>query len=86
MNPDNDEEIIPFLLQEAPPETYEPMEVFAQLAADCGLIRPGDKLDQNMMDFAFALVRRCANIADGYREVRSDSGGGKHIRSILGEP
>lgn len=68
------------------PETHEPLEVFAQLAADCGLIRPGDKLDQNMVEFAFAIVAKCAAVGDEYPDGRDEGTLGDHIRAIYGEP
>ena len=77
--------VIPFPKQERPQDTHEPLEVFAQLAADVGLIRPDDKLDQNMVDFAFAIVAKCASIGDEYPDHQNDGSAGEHIRAILGE-
>ena len=66
------------------PERREPLEVFAALASDLALIRPGDKLDQGMIDFALAVVEKCAGVADCYFDNRSDGCVGDHIRAVYG--
>lgn len=75
----------PSALDEDEPDTFEPVEVFTQLAVDHGLIRPGDKLDQMVVDFAFALVERCAAVGDGYFDARNDTNAGENIRAVYGE-
>lgn len=85
MTTSHDEEVKNFVLQEAPQDTHEPREVFTQLAADLGLIRPNDKVDQNMVDFASALVERCAVTVDGYADARNDTSAAERIRSVLGQ-
>ncbi len=48
-----------------------------------GLVRPGDKLDQNLIHFASALVDRCASIGDGYGDGEAGGNAGEHIRAEL---
>jgi hypothetical protein len=81
-----DDNIIPFPEREPAPETHEPLEVFTALAVEHGLIRPGDKLDQNVIDFAFSIVAKCAAIGDEYPDHQNDGSAGDHIRAIYGEP
>jgi hypothetical protein len=59
----------------------DPIEVFTLLAVKNGLIRQGDKLDQNMIGFATDIVGACADIADAYGD--DDSNAGAHIRAEL---
>ena len=81
-----DDNLIPFPERDPMPDTHEPLEVFTALAAEHGLIRPGDKLDQMVIDFAYAVVERCASVGDAYIDERNDGTAGDHIRSIYGEP
>jgi hypothetical protein len=46
-----------------------------------GLIREGDPLDQNLVDFAQGVVELCASIGD---EEDNDHCAGEHIRAIYG--
>ncbi|MBC7392343.1 MAG: hypothetical protein H7340_03340 [Variovorax sp.] len=57
----------------------DPREVFTALAVQHGLIRPVDKLDRNMIDFATAVVDLCATNGDRYGDV--DCNAGDHIRA-----
>lgn len=68
--------------QERAPETAEPIEVSTRLAAEHGLIRPGDKLDQIMVDMMAALVGLCANIGDAYGDADVGGNAGEHIRAV----
>lgn len=60
---------------------HDPLAVFTRLAVKHGLIREGDKLDQNMIDFAVDVVGICADIADGYDDEHGNAG--EHIRAEL---
>lgn len=63
--------------------TRDPEAQFAALAAELNLIRPGDKLDQNMLDFAHGVVSLCAALGDRYGDA-SDGNAGDHIRAVYG--
>ena len=69
-----------------PPGAAEPIEVFTALAVKHGLIRPGDKLDGNMIDLMADVVGLCATVGDAYGDGDGDSetGGnaGEHIRAV----
>lgn len=65
---------------DAPPPR-DPRAVFTKLAIKHGLIRHGDKLDQNMVDFATDIVGACADIGDRYGD--DDANAGAHIRAEL---
>jgi hypothetical protein len=69
-------------LQAMPPDTAEPIEVYTALAVRHGLIRPGDKLDDNMIELMADLVGLCANVGDGYGDP-SGGNAGEHIRAVL---
>lgn len=66
------------------PETREPLEVFTQIATDLGLIRPGDKLGKRTLEYALAVVEKCATGADCYFDNRKDMHIGEHIRAVYG--
>jgi hypothetical protein len=66
------------------PERREPTEVFTAIASELGLIRPGDKLDRAMIEFAMAVVEKCAAVADCYFDNRKDTCVGDHIRAVYG--
>jgi hypothetical protein len=53
-----------------------------------GLIRPGDPLDQKMVDFAKLVVEMCASIGDNYVQPESAHGVtvGDRIRGALQGP
>jgi hypothetical protein len=65
------------------PVPADPIGVYTELAVQAGLARPGDKLDQNLIDFASALVDRCAIIGDGYGDGEAGGNAGEHIRAEL---
>lgn len=46
--------------------TQEARLLFAAAAERAGLIRPGDPLDQNLVDYAMEIVAVAARIADQY--------------------
>lgn len=68
---------------EAPPPR-DPRAVFTRLAVKHGLIRDGDKLDQNLVDFAADIVECCASIGDAYDSSNEEANAGEHIRAELG--
>lgn len=59
------------------------LQTYTDLAAKHGLIRAGDALDQNMVDFAAELVNRCARIGDSYGDGEAGGNAGEHIRAEL---
>lgn len=65
------------------PTPADPIGVYTELAVQAGLVRPGDKLDQNLIDFASALVERCASIGDAYTLPDNEACAGEHIRAEL---
>jgi hypothetical protein len=50
------------------------LELFREAAVEVGLIRPGDPLDQNVVDFARLIVEMCAAIGDNYLQPESAHG------------
>lgn len=64
--------------------TRDPVAQFRADAEAVGLIRPGDPLDQNVIDFAFRVVERCASIGDRYSAAGEEANAGEHIRAALG--
>ena len=67
---------------EAPPPR-DPIALFTRLAVQHGLLREGDKLDQNMIDFATDIVGLCADIGDQYGDGEAGGNAGEQIRSEL---
>lgn len=65
------------------PAPADPIGVYTELAVQAGLVRPGDGLDQNLVDFAAAIVSRCAGIGDGYGDGEAGGNAGEHIRAEL---
>jgi len=65
------------------PPHADPIDIYTELAVQAGLARAGDKLDQNMIDFAAALVDRCAAIGDRYTLPENEANAGEHIRAEL---
>ena len=61
----------------------DPEVVFASLAAELGIIKAGDKLDQMQIDFAFGVAELCASIGDRYGDP-CDGNAGEHIRAVYG--
>lgn len=68
--------------QEPQPDTSEPIEVYTALAVKHGLIRPGDKLDQNVIDAMADLVDLCATVGEGYGDGEAGGNAGEHIRAV----
>lgn len=62
----------------------DPEAVFREIATAVGLIREGDPLDRNVVEFAFAIVERCASIGDGYDRQGEEANAGEDIRAQLG--
>ena len=60
------------VLDEDAAPTHEPRALFAAAATRAGLIRPGDPLDQNMVDYALEIVTLAARIADRYASTACD--------------
>ena len=52
-------------------------------ASECGLIRPGDKLDRNVIEFALKVVEMCATIGDRYFDHLTYESAGVQIRAEL---
>ena len=46
--------------------THDVRVMFAAAAKRVGLIRPGDPLDQNLVDYALEIVTLAARVADRY--------------------
>jgi hypothetical protein len=68
------------------PAVHDPVAQFTALAVEHGLIRDGDRLDQNMIDFATGVVSLCAAVADGYVNPSCpEDTVGDHIRAELFE-
>jgi hypothetical protein len=61
----------------------DPLGAFTALAAEHGIIKAGDKLDQNLVDFAYEVVALCAKIGDGYGDPDFRNAG-EHIRAVYG--
>lgn len=58
-----------------------PRAAYYAAAVKAGLIREGDPLDQNLVDYAHSIVELCASIGDAYT---GDGGNaGEHIRAEL---
>ena len=60
----------------------DPRSRFAELAVAAGLIRPGDRLDQNVVDLCRAVAEDCARIADRYGDGEAGNAG-EHIRATF---
>ncbi|MDR6886166.1 MULTISPECIES: hypothetical protein [Variovorax] len=61
----------------------DPEGAFTDLAADLGIIKPGDRLDDVQMEFAYGVVDLCAAIGDRYGD-KAYGNAGDHIRSVYG--
>ena len=61
----------------------DPAAEYTALAAELGIIKPGDKLDEMLMDFAYGVAEKCAAIDDHYGDP-SDGNAGDHIRALYG--
>lgn len=62
---------------------HDPEAQFAVLAAQLGIIKPGDRLDQMQIDFAYGVAELCASIGDRYGDP-CDGNAGEHIRAVYG--
>lgn len=65
------------------PPPRDPEAEFRAIAERVGLIRPGDPIDQNLLDFANGVVDLCATIGDGYGDAEAGGNAGEHIRARL---
>jgi len=61
----------------------DPEAAFTDLAAELGIIKRGDRLDDVQMEFAYGVVELCAAIGDHYGD-RSHANAGEHIRALYG--
>ena len=66
-----------------PPPPRDPKAAFRALAERVGLIRPGDPIDQNLLDFANGVVDLCATIAEPYGDSEAGGNAAEHIRAEL---
>lgn len=67
-------------------DLHDPVTKFTALAVQCGLIQPGDKLDQNVLELCAGVVSLCAGVADGYENPSCpDDTVGDHLRAVLFE-
>lgn len=62
----------------------DPVALYRVDAEAVGLIRKGDPLDQNVIDFAYRVVERCASIGDRYSADGEEANAGEHIRAAMG--
>jgi len=51
------------------------------LASQAGLLRPGEALPDEMLEFGWLIVHACAQIGDAY--WREDTSAGQHIRAVM---
>lgn len=66
--------------------TGEPIARFTAAAVEVGLIRPGDKLDRNLVELCLRVVEMAAQIGDAHRVPGYlDDTVGELIRHELGE-
>ena len=61
----------------------DPEGAFTELAAELGIIKPGDRLDDVQVEFAYGVVDLCAAIGDRYGD-KAYGNAGDHIRSVYG--
>jgi hypothetical protein len=74
------------VLDEDGAPTRAPRALFAAAAVRVGLIRAGDSLDQNLVNFALEVVTLAARVADGYpNPACEDDTVGDAIRAHLYE-
>ena len=74
-----------YLESDGEPEEQDrdPEAAFTDLAAELGIIKRGDRLDDVQVEFAYGVVERCAAIGDRYGDP-SDGNAGDHIRAVYG--
>jgi hypothetical protein len=64
----------------------DPVARFTEAAVDVGLIRPGDKLDRNVVELCLRVVEMAAIIGDGYPAAGCpEDTVGTHIRAELAQ-
>ena len=64
----------------------DPAARFTEAAVDVGLIRPGDKLDRNVVELCLRVVEMAASIGDGHPAAGCpEDTVGTHIRAELGQ-
>lgn len=68
--------------EDADPVGADAITVYTELAIKHGLVGPGQTMTTAMVDFAAAIVSRCAKIGDGYTDKTGHTAG-EHIRSTL---
>jgi hypothetical protein len=61
----------------------DPATSLTALAAEVGIIKPGERLDQMHIDFAYGIAELCAAVGDGYGDSAS-ANAGRHIRALYG--
>ena len=61
----------------------DPVGAYTNLAAEIGIIKRGDRLDDRLMEFAFGVAELCASVGDHYNDVEGNAG--DHIRSLYGD-
>ena len=61
----------------------DPEANFTALAAEVGIIKPGERLDQMHIEFAHGIAELCAAVGDGYGDSAS-ANAGRHIRALYG--
>ena len=61
----------------------DPIAKFTDLAAELGIIKRGDRLDDVQIEFAHGVAELCAAIGDRYGDP-SDGNAGEHIRAVYG--
>ena len=65
---------------------HDPVAKFTALAVQFGVIRPGDALDQKLIDLCAGVVGLCAEVADDYSNPSCPEDTiGDHIRAVLFE-
>ena len=65
---------------------HDPRAEFTAAAVRAGLIQPGDKLDQNLVDFAHEIVTLAARVADRHQNAAChEDTVGDEIRAMLYE-
>ena len=65
------------------PPSRDPLREFRIAAEASGAIRKGDPMDQTLIDFAYAIVERCACTAEPFVDDH-DHSAAEAIRAELG--
>jgi hypothetical protein len=67
-------------------DARDPVERFTAAAGEVGLIKPGDKLDRNVIELCIRVVEMAARIGDAYAAPGCPQDtAGAHIRAELDE-